>query len=69
MVKGCVHLMHITRYLGSVLTPSSHYGILNETTLSGEAGCENDLSIAAMGSTNSKFDQHGLLLKVQRHKW
>jgi len=44
--------MHIIRYLGGVLAPSSHCSILIETPLAGKDYWENDLSIAPMGSTN-----------------
>ncbi len=55
--------MHITRYLGSALAPSSHCSILIETTLSSEAGQENDLSIAPVvqlihNTTNPKIQRH-----------
>jgi hypothetical protein len=65
MVDFQVHMMHIIRYLGGVLAPSSHCSILIETPLAGKASQENNLSIAAMGSNNSKFNQFGLcLLKI-----
>ncbi len=52
--------MHVIRYLG-VLAPSSNCSILIETPpLAGKACWENDLSVAPMGLTNSKFDQLGL---------
>ncbi len=51
IVKFQVCQMPIIRCLGGVLTPSSHCSIFIETSLAGEAGWENDESIAPLDLT------------------
>jgi hypothetical protein len=57
--------MLIITYIGGILVPSRHCSILIETPLVGKARWENDLSIALMGSTNSKFNQRRLYLELK----
>jgi hypothetical protein len=54
------------RYLGGNLAPASHRRILTDYPLAGKAGWENDLSLAQMGSTNSKFVQLGVYLRQNK---
>ncbi len=56
--------MLIITYIGGILVPSRHCSILIETPLDGKARRVNDLSIAPIGSTNSKFNQLRLYLKA-----
>ncbi len=66
MVKfqGC--RIHIIRYLGDTLAPSSPSSILIETPLAREAGQENELSIAPISLTDSKFDQLRLCTNLKQ---
>ncbi len=66
MVKIQVCQMPIIRYLGGVLTPFSHCSIFIETSLAGEAGWENDVSIAPMDLTTVyfiKYNAHTCLVR------
>jgi hypothetical protein len=47
--------MHIIRYLGSVLAPSTVASLLRPLAI--KANWENDLSTVPIGLTNSKYDQ------------
>jgi hypothetical protein len=57
MVKFSFCRMQIIRHLGGILAPFSHCSILINTPVAGKAGGENVLSVAHVGSTNSKLNQ------------
>ncbi len=62
MVEFQVYQTRVMRYLEGVLAPSSHSSILIVTPVASKAGRGNDLRVAPMGSTNSKFHQLRLYL-------
>jgi hypothetical protein len=64
MVKFQVHQTHTKKYSGDVLAPCSHCSIPIETPCADKHIQKNDLRIALISLTNSKFDQLGLYHEI-----